>query len=61
MFDHSDDILTVSDVMELLYVGKNTVYRLLHDGELKAFRIGKTWKIPKSSLEEFILQKNCNS
>ena len=61
MFDHSEDILTVSDVMELLYVGKNTVYRLLQDGELRAFRIGKAWRIPKSSLEEFILRKNCRT
>ena len=58
MFDQYDEILTVADVMELLYVGKNTVYRLLHEGELKAFRIGKTWKIPKACLEQYILSKN---
>ena len=58
MFDQYDEILTVADVMELLYVGKNTVYRLLHEGELKAFRIGKRWKIPKACLEQYILSKN---
>ena len=58
MFDHYDDILTVSEVMELLYVGKNTVYRLLQEGELRGFRIGKTWRIPKACLEEYILTKN---
>ena len=58
MFDNYDDILTVAEVMELLYVGKNTVYRLLQDGALKGFRIGKTWRIPKFCLEEYIISKN---
>ena len=58
MFDHYDDILTVAEVMELLYVGKNTVYRLLQDGALKGFRIGKNWRIPKFCLEEYIISKN---
>jgi excisionase family DNA binding protein len=58
MFDNYDDILTVAEVMALLYVGKNTVYRLLQEGELRGFRIGKTWRIPKISLEEYIISKN---
>ena len=58
MFDNYDDILTVAEVMELLYIGKNTVYRLLQEGELRGFRIGKTWRIPKSRLEEYIISKN---
>lgn len=58
MFDNYDDILTVAEVMELLYVGKNTVYRLLQDGELRGFRIGKSWRVPKAYLEEYILNKN---
>lgn len=58
MFEGYDEILTVAEVMEILYVGKNTVYHLLNRGELKAFRIGKTWKIPKACLEEFIIRKN---
>ena len=58
MFDNYDDILTVAEVMEILYVGKNTVYRLLQDGELRGFRIGKSWRVPKASLEEYILNKN---
>jgi len=47
MFTEYDDILTAEEVMEMLYVGKNTVYALLKIGELKGFRIGRTWKIPK--------------
>ncbi len=58
MFDTSDDVLTVSQAMELLGVGKNTIYALLNRGELKGFRIGtRTWRIPKHQLTRYIMSK----
>ena len=51
------EILTVREVMELLYIGKNTAYQLLNDGEIKAFRIGITWKILRSAVDEYIINK----
>jgi excisionase family DNA binding protein len=49
-----NDILTVEDIMELLNIGKNTAYSLLESGEIKAFRIGRMWKIPRKSVYEYI-------
>ena len=60
MFSNYDEVLTVSDVAEILYIGRNTVYELLNSGELKGFRIGKTWRIPKVNLEKYIIEK-CKS
>ena len=40
------DILTIQEVMELLYIGKNTAYRLLNEGQINAFRIGNNRKSP---------------
>lgn len=57
MDEFSDEILTVEDVMELLYVGKNTVYSLLQSGQLKGFRLGRCWRIPRESLTRFIIEK----
>ena len=37
--------LTPREVMDLLYIGKNTLYQLLNSGQLKGFRIGKLWRI----------------
>lgn len=48
-------ILTPLDVMDILGVGKNTVYNLLASGQLKGFRIGKSWRITGDALEEFLL------
>lgn len=55
-----NEIMKFEEVMEFLNIGKNTLYRLLNNGEINAFRIGKVWKIPKKSVEEYI-EKKVNS
>lgn len=52
-----NDILSVEDLMELLNIGKNTAYSLLESGEVKAFRIGRMWKIPRKSVYDYIDNK----
>lgn len=51
--------MTVLDVAESLFIGKNRVYELLEKGTLKGFRIGRVWKIPKKSVEEYIYDQTC--
>lgn len=57
MFSEYNDLLTVSDICEILYIGKNRAYELLNTGLLKGFRVGKTWRVTKKSLEVYILQR----
>lgn len=57
----NNDIMKLEEVMQYLDIGKNTLYGLLKSGELNAFKIGKVWKIPKKSVEEYVrksLQSN---
>ncbi|MGN1097545.1 MAG: helix-turn-helix domain-containing protein [Clostridia bacterium] len=54
MFENDYDILTPDEVMELLGVGRNTMYTLLNSGAIKAFRVGRKWKIPRKSVDEYI-------
>lgn len=54
-FDEDEDdqlapYLTPREVMALLNIGKNTVYKLLDSGELKGFRVGKQWRVPREAL-----------
>jgi len=51
------EYLTPREVMDLLYIGKNTLYRLLNSGELKGFRIGKQWRVSKKKLQEYVDSK----
>ena len=54
MFNNDYDILTAYEAMDYLGVGENTLYRLLNDGKLGAFRIGRIWKIPRKELDKYI-------
>ena len=50
MLEEYADILTVDEACEALRVGYNTLYALLGSGELKAYRNGRTWRIPKIAI-----------
>lgn len=48
--------LTIRELCSTLSIGRNTAYTLIKTKKIKAFKIGKNWKIPTSSLEEYIKQ-----
>lgn len=50
------DILTVNQVRHVLGIGRTAVYRLLESNEIHCFKIGNAYKIPKTSLEAFIIR-----
>ena len=48
------DVLSVNDVAALLQLGRNNAYKLVQSGKLRSVRIGRTHKISKKSLIDFI-------
>lgn len=48
------DVLKPEDVMTILGIGKNTVYRMLKSGELKSIKVGKQYRIPKKYLLQYL-------
>lgn len=53
----NDKFITVDDLCKILSIGKNTAYELLKNKEIRAFRIGRTWKIPKESVDIYVNKK----
>ena len=53
MLDNCDDFLTVEELCELLKIGFNAAYALLNEGKIKAFRNGRTWRIPKQAVIDY--------
>ena len=47
-------VMTIDEVSEVLMIGRNTIYKLLNAGKLKAFRVGRVWKIPREAVIAFI-------
>lgn len=56
--DEPSDLITVDELCELLSIGRNSAYVLLNSGELKAFRIGRNWKISREAVWEYIKRKS---
>lgn len=48
------NLLTVTDIQNKLGIGKSQAYELISTGRLKAFKIGRAWKITEDALNEFI-------
>ncbi len=48
------DLISIDELCEVLSIGKNTAYQLLKEQKIKAFRIGRIWKIPRQSVIDFI-------
>ena len=55
MLDQYDDVMTTEEACDALKIGYNTLYELLNSGQLKGYRNGRTWRIPKLAIQEFIL------
>ena len=50
----NNEIMKFEEVMEYLNIGKSTLYKLLRNGEITSFKIGKVWKIPRKSVDDYI-------
>lgn len=59
MFQNSyEDMVTIDELCEMLAIGRNTAYSLLKTGAVKAFKIGRIWKIPREAVSEYVLQSS---
>ncbi len=46
--------LTVAEVATQMRVSKMTVYRLVHNGELEAVRVGRSFRVPEHVVEAYL-------
>lgn len=47
-------VLTPAEAMDILGVGKNTMYRLLNSGKLRGVRVGRSWRISVEALSTYL-------
>ena len=46
--------LTVAEVAAAMRVSKMTVYRLVHNGELPAVRVGRSFRVPEQAVHSYL-------
>ena len=47
-------LLTVAEVAATLRISKMTVYRMLHDGVIPAVRVGRSFRVSREAVENFL-------
>jgi len=53
--------LTVAEVAAMMRVSKMTVYRLVHSGELAAVRVGRSFRVKKEDVDEYLRRSFYNA
>ena len=54
MFRDYPDVVSVVQMSEMLGISTKTAYRLLKDNEIRHFRVGRTYKIPKLHILSYL-------
>jgi excisionase family DNA binding protein len=52
--------LTVGELADVMRVSKMTIYRLIHNGELPALRIGRSFRVPESAAVAYMQDALCD-
>lgn len=53
--------LTVAEVAARMRVSKMTVYRLVHNGELPAVRLGRSFRVTEEDVNDYIRKSFYNA
>ena len=48
---YNEEVLTVEEVAKLKRISKQTVLKLLHEGEIKGKKYGREWRVKRKDLE----------
>ena len=46
----------MAEVAKVMRVSKMTVYRLVHSGELPAVRVGRSFRVPETAVNDYLEQ-----
>lgn len=58
MTREATELLTCEEALEELRCGYNTLYRLLKEGQLHAYKEGRLWRIPYGGIQQYILSRS---
>jgi len=57
MLEEREVILVPEECAEILRVGMNEIYKLLNTKQISGYKVGKTWRVPKENLINYINSK----
>jgi excisionase family DNA binding protein len=54
-------LLMVPEAAVLMRLGKRTVWRMVHDGEIESIKIGRSRRIPRQAVADYIAGRRAAS
>jgi len=54
MDSHAQQFYTVAEVAQMTRVSGMTIYRLIKAGELRALRVGHSYRVPAQALDDYL-------
>jgi len=52
-----DEVMTIPEVADHLKVTRQTIHKLMKEGKIKTFKIGRSTRILRSEIERFIQEQ----
>ena len=53
-FDRLPLVLSVSQVAQILSLGRDTTYGLVRSGHIRSVRVGRQYRVPKAAVMEYL-------
>lgn len=53
----SSMVYTISDIQEILKIGRNSAYKLVQDAEFPVLKAGKSIRIPKKGFDKWLMEE----
>ena len=50
----SKTIFNIKELQKILKIGRSQAYSLVTSGQIKAFKVGKMWRVSEDALNEYI-------
>ena len=54
------DLLTIPELEKILRTTRRTIYKWIDSGEIKAFKVGRSWRVDMEDLKAFIQSRVSN-
>lgn len=56
MFAEYPDIVTVAQLQKMLHISRQLSYELINRGQIRAFKVGNSFRIPKINVIDFVMK-----
>lgn len=54
MFTDYPDVVSITELQSMLRISRNTAYELVRSGIIRSVKIGRTYRIPRSAVEDYL-------